>query len=124
MTIDQLLTLILLFQLKHFFVDFVFQTIEQVNTKGIFLHPVGVSHSLEHGIWTSFIFCFYTDIWTALLFGTVDLTLHYIIDFCKMRFGCRDTSEKLFWIQMGFDQFLHQLTYFGFLLFCYEVLAL
>ena len=123
MSIDNVIILFLLFSLKHFIVDFVLQTEQQVQTKGILFHPVGFSHSLEHGIWAAAICNFYLPMEAALGLGYLDIALHYPIDFIKMRFGCRDISKPLFWNQLGLDQFLHYCSYV-FLIWCTKVLYL
>jgi hypothetical protein len=96
---------------KHYIVDFILQTIEQVRTKGIWGHPVGFSHSLEQGIWTAVVLVFFTDFHTAVAVGIIETHIHYITDWCKMRFGEKNMQEKLYWIQLGGDQYVHYLTY-------------
>lgn len=46
--IETLLIFLTLLQVKHFFVDWVFQTENEVKFKGFYLHPVGMTHSLKH----------------------------------------------------------------------------
>ena len=113
MSANDILLLFFLFFTKHYIVDFILQTIQQVRTKGIWAHPVGFSHSLEQGIWTAVILVFWVDFSFAVMFGWIDVCIHYIVDYCKMRFGSRDMQEKSYWIQMGLDQYLHYLTYLG-----------
>ena len=105
--------LLFLLNLKHFIIDFVLQTEQQVKYKGIFGHPVGFSHSFEHGIWTSAILCFYINLEYALLIGYCEAIIHYLTDYCKMRYGCRDLTNKKFWAHLGLDQLIHQITYLG-----------
>lgn len=121
---NEILILFGLLSIKHFIVDFVLQTDRQVQTKGILFHPVGFSHSLEHGIWTAAILSFYTPLGYAILIGYLETPIHYTIDFLKMRFGCRDTTKKLFWVQLGLDQLAHYLTYIMIIKFFMEVLAI
>ena len=111
-THDIFLLFFLLFT-KHYIVDFILQTIPQVRTKGIWGHPVGFSHSLEQGIWTAAILVFWVDFRLAVAIGALETHIHYIIDFCKMHFGEKNMQEKLYWIQLGGDQYLHYLTYLG-----------
>ncbi len=113
MAINDIFLLFFLFFTKHYIVDFVLQTIQQVRTKGIWAHPVGFSHSLEQGIWTAVILVFWVDFRVALVLGVVEIHIHYVIDYCKMHFGSRDMQEKPYWIQLGLDQYLHYLTYLG-----------
>lgn len=103
--------LILLF-LKHYLVDFVFQTDEQVKGKGIYGDPHGISHSLEHGLTTFILVSLYTgEAGLSMVCAIIDFILHYHIDWAKMRFGCRDINNKLFWNHLGLDQYAHALTY-------------
>lgn len=108
--------LLLLLQIKHWYADFKIQTYMQTVKKGVWLHPVGISHSLEHAassmamllIFSLFVFINpITIIWLCLLEGI----LHYTIDFVKVKYGCKDNTKPLFWNQFGLDQLAHQITY-------------
>lgn len=121
MTVDSVILIFFLLTLKHFIIDFILQTERQVQTKGILFHPVGFSHSLEHGIWTAVIFNFFIPFEYAILFGYAETPIHYTVDFLKMRFGCRDITKKLFWFQLGLDQFAHYLTYIIFIEVLYSM---
>ena len=108
-----ILTIVLL-QLKHWYIDFVDQTQAEIEHKGIYLDWLGITHSIKHGVATLAIILFATgDINIAVAAGFVDLFFHYHADFLKMRYGCRDATNPLFWNQLGFDQLVHQLTYIG-----------
>jgi len=113
---QEIFLLLILLQVKHWFVDFINQTQDEVNTKGVYGHPVGLNHSIKHGIATAIciIIAYGTPyISIAFLFALLDTILHYHIDFCKMRFGNRDINTHAFWAQLGLDQMAHQLTYLG-----------
>jgi Protein of unknown function (DUF3307) len=112
------LLLLLLFQIKHWYADFKIQTYMQTVKKGVWLHPVGISHSMEHMIGSLailLVFSFFVPlnlpvvVWLSLLEGI----LHYIIDFVKVKYGCKDNTKPLFWNQFGLDQLAHQITYLG-----------
>lgn len=108
------LVLLILLMVKHWFIDFVNQSQEEVDHKGIYMDWRGVKHSLKHGIATMLCLNFITGpeyIPFALILSFFDFVAHYHIDYIKMHFGSRDTNTKAFWIQMGFDQLAHQLTY-------------
>lgn len=115
MPID-ILTFLTLILLKHFIVDWVIQTDEMANEKGnkptlLFLH------GLEHAIGTLIIALFYISPVKAVMLVTMELLIHCSIDFIKSRimgFTKWKFPQKNFLISMGFDQFLHQLTYIGF----------
>jgi len=112
------LLLLLLLQIKHWYADFKIQTYMQTVKKGIWLNPVGVSHSLDHtaasltvlligGLFLSL------NPWTIAWVCLVEGILHYIIDFVKVKYGCKDNTKPLFWNQFGLDQLAHQITYLG-----------
>lgn len=102
-------TLIVLFQIKHYLFDFPFQTQEMIAEKGTFLAPWGIVHSLNHGGWSAFIaMCFIG--WPGLLVGLLDFVIHYSVDYVKVRFGTK-TQNKAFWNEFGLDQAIHQMTY-------------
>lgn len=112
----QLLFLTALLQCKHFYADFVLQTYMQTVKKGVWLNPVGISHSLEHGICTLMallIFSFFVTVSVPviLLITLVEITIHYMIDYGKVKYGCKDQTKPIFWTQFGLDQLAHQFTY-------------
>lgn len=112
----EILALLVLFQLKHWYADFVIQTYMQTIKKGVWLHPVGLSHSGDH-VWTTLvvltIFSFFhpLTVTSILLIAFFEGIIHYIIDFVKVKYGCKDNTKPLFWNQFGMDQLAHQLTY-------------
>jgi hypothetical protein len=106
-----LILLSLLF-VKHWYIDFVNQSDDEVKHKGIYLDWRGVKHSLKHGIATLIIFfIFGVPFVYAWLLAAIDFLIHYHVDYCKMRYGCRDITKPLFWNQLGLDQLAHSLTY-------------
>ena len=112
----EILLLLLLLQVKHCHADFVLQTYMQTVKKGVWLHPVGISHSLEHAycsIIALLIFGLFVPLNAAciLLVSTVEFVVHYIVDFCKVKYGTKDQTKPAFWAQFGADQLAHQLTY-------------
>jgi hypothetical protein len=99
---------------KHLFVDFLFQTNEQVAQKGLYGKWKGIEHSLQHGIATTLILFIYIPFESAFLLGLADFIIHYHIDWLKMNINkwrnlSIDKSE--FWFWLGADQFAHSLTY-------------
>ena len=106
-----LLTFVLLF-IKHYIVDFVWQTDAEVKHKGIYGDWIGIGHSIKHGFATGIVFFaagpYPNEFW---LMAIIDTVIHYHVDWAKMRFGCRDTSQTAFWNQLGLDQLAHYLTY-------------
>jgi hypothetical protein len=109
-----LLLCLLFLQVKHVVIDYVLQTQEQIHNKGTFGNWAGFTHSLEHGFGTLFVLLVFAHQQPiSLLFGiaVADTLVHYIIDWTKMNFGCKDMTNKLFWWHLGIDQFSHQVTY-------------
>ena len=113
----ELLYLLTLFVIKHFIIDFVWQTPEEVEHKGTYLDWRGVKHSVKHGLGTMGI------LWAAgagidfgYLYGALDFVIHYHIDWIKMNATQHLTpSDHQFWVWLGFDQALHYLTYIAFI---------
>ncbi len=115
------LFLLLLLQIKHWYADFVVQTYMQTVKKGVWLHPCGISHSLDH-VYSSLaallIFSIFVPVSGSLIIAVsfVEGIIHYIIDFVKVKYGCKDNTKPLFWNQFGLDQLAHQI--------CYLIIAL
>jgi len=112
----EILILLLFFQIKHWYADFKIQTYMQTVKKGVWLHPVGISHSMEHMIASMLALLIYNIFFvinpaTVIWVCTVEGILHYIIDFVKVKYGCKDNTKPLFWNQFGLDQLAHQTTY-------------
>jgi len=111
MELATIFTMLVLFQLKHYYVDFIAQTQEMVVSKGIYGDKLGLLHSFQHTIFTFFIVLFVVNPLPALCLAGIDFVAHYHIDWAKVKFGCRDITDKLFWNHLGLDQMLHQITY-------------
>jgi hypothetical protein len=106
--------ILVLLQIKHWYIDFVNQDMEEVNHKGKYLHWLGVKHSVKQGLGTFVVLWavtgwHYVDI--ALLLGAADFLFHYHIDWAKMNYGNRDITTPQFWNHLGLDQMAHQLCY-------------
>jgi hypothetical protein len=112
----EILALLFLFQIKHWYADFKIQTYMQTVKKGIWLDLVGISHSLDH-VWgtltilTLFSFFYPIPAATILLIGLIEGLAHYAIDYVKVKHGCKDNTKPLFWNQFGLDQLAHQACY-------------
>ena len=112
----EILFLLLLFQIKHWYADFKIQTYMQTVKKGVWLDPVGMSHTGDH-IWTTmlclFLFSFYHPIpvLTIVVVALLEGLYHYLIDYTKVKNGCKDNTKPLFWKQFGLDQLAHQTSY-------------
>jgi hypothetical protein len=112
----EILLLLLLFQIKHWYADFKIQTYMQTVKKGVWLDPVGVSHSCDH-VWTTLVCLFIFSMFQSVAVSTI-LTVavlegiyHYAVDYIKVKHGCKDNTKPLFWNQFGLDQLAHQSSY-------------
>lgn len=102
---------LLLLQIKHWYIDFVMQTNEMVAGKGIYGNPKGILHSLQHAIATFIILVFFVSPVLAIVLALFDFVTHYHIDWTKMNYGCRDIQNPKFWNHLGLDQMAHQIVY-------------
>jgi hypothetical protein len=112
----EILLLLLFLQVKHWYADFVIQTYMQTVKKGVWLHPIGISHSIDHAYCSMivlFIFSLFVPVSLiyVLILPFFEGVVHYIIDFVKVKYGCKDNTKPLFWNQFGMDQLAHQLCY-------------
>lgn len=113
---EYLILVLVLFQLKHFIVDFPLQTEYQYKNKGTYGHPGGIIHAYNHSILTALIIaCVTQNLYLTITASLFDFITHYHIDYFKVRitkyFGWTPVnSEYWFWL-LGFDQFLHQVVY-------------
>lgn len=111
-----ILLLMLLLQIKHCYADFYLQTYMQTVKKGVWLNPIGISHTTEH-MYCSLIvilaFAFFVPLNPfAIVFVTlIEGITHYLVDFTKVKYGSKDNTKPVFWTQFGLDQLAHQLTY-------------
>ena len=105
-----MIELLILLQIKHWFIDFYNQTNNEVKAKGEYGNLLGIWHSGKHAILTGIIFIL-VDLELAIVVCTMDFLLHYHIDWIKMNYGNRDINDKRFWMHLGLDQFAHQICY-------------
>ena len=111
-TEDWMLTTLALLFTKHWYVDFVNQTMEEVRGKGIYGNWQGIKHSLKHGLGTLAVFLLAgTGLSYALLLASLDTVSHYHIDWTKMNYGNKDITNPLYWNHLGLDQLAHYLVY-------------
>lgn len=120
-----------LFLVKHFICDFPLQAFPfMYNNKGDYGHPGGLLHAGIHGagtllivmgglLWLQGIENTFTflNINIMCTLALTDMLVHYHIDWAKMRINkameWTPTNSEKFWVLMGFDQLLHNLTYVG-----------
>ena len=58
---DSIFILLGLLFVKHWYVDFINQTMEEVHGKGIYGNPYGIMHSAKQGFGTLLVFFFFFD---------------------------------------------------------------
>ena len=111
--IEIALLLLVLLHIKHFLVDFVFQTQDELEHKGDHLDWRGMTHSLKHGAATFLILLAVIGFYHFYIFflALLDIVLHYYIDFIKKKYSPSDVSVARYWHFLGLDQLAHQLTY-------------
>ena len=112
----EILILLLLLQLKHCYADFYLQTYMQTIKKGVWMDPIGISHTVEH-MYCSLIviFLFALSVPVSLvgiiLAVLIEGVIHYLVDYSKVKYGSKDNTKPIFWTQFGLDQLAHQATY-------------
>lgn len=112
--------LLLLFQLKHFICEFLWQPAWMWQNKGKLFHIGGIAHAALHLLGSAFIFTCMIGIGALsapiiIVVLALEFFLHYIIDYAKMNIsakkGWKCNTHNEFWVLTGLDQLLHQLTY-------------
>jgi hypothetical protein len=105
---------------KHVVFDFFLQSRAQIKNKRIYGHPSGLLHAGGHAVGSCLAFLVITPpLAVAIGIGVGEFFVHYHIDWLKEEIGHRlklRPDEKSFWIAIGIDQWLHQLTYIGIVL--------
>lgn len=111
---ESIFVVLALLYIKHWYIDFVDQSDDEVANKGKYGKWLGIRHSLKHGLATAIIFTL-TGMPPpfSVTLGVMDFIAHYHIDWCKMNFGNRDITTPQFWNHLGLDQLAHYLTYLG-----------
>lgn len=126
MSVQNIVVLIILFQVKHFIVDFLLQTRLMVQQKDNLRMPGGYIHAAQHAVGTVLIGSVALQMLpvslalsttaVALIYLTAlyDGVSHYLIDYCKMRHGRRlrlGPEDRRYWAYIGLDQLAHNLVY-------------
>ena len=111
-----ILALLLLLQIKHCYADFVLQTYMQTIKKGVWMDPIGISHTLDHvycSLVALLVFSLFVPLsaFSILFVSLVEGVIHYLVDYSKVKYGSKDNTKPLFWTQFGLDQLAHQATY-------------
>jgi len=121
----EIIILLILLQIKHWYADFKIQTYMQTIKKGIWLDPIGMTHTRDHML-ASFvallIFSIIHPISPIIILLTivVEGIVHYTVDYIKVKYGSKDATTPLYWNQFGLDQMAHQMCY---LIMAYYILV-
>jgi hypothetical protein len=112
----EIIFLLSLFQIKHWYADFHIQTYAQTVRKGVWLDSVGVSHSIDHVYTTMIVLLFFSIIYYIsplfiLIISVIEGLVHYLVDFIKVKYGSKDSTSPKYWSQFGVDQLFHHFTY-------------
>jgi hypothetical protein len=114
---DSIFVVLAMLFVKHWYIDFVNQSAEEIVGKGIYGNVHGIMHSLKHGIGTGLvIWLFISEPLMAIMLGVIDFALHYHIDWAKININKRwnyTAQDPQFWAWLGADQLAHSLTYLG-----------
>jgi len=110
--------------IKHFICDFPLQMFPFLyNNKGKYLHLGGIIHAASHGLGTALVLAPFIGT-AGITIGLIDLLVHYHIDWAKMnlsnKYKLTPTASEWFWVLLGFDQFLHHLTYFAIVYYVFD----
>lgn len=115
--LNQLLLVLLLFQIKHLVADFVLQSAYILNNRKVYGHPGGLLHVAIHlaGSLASLL-VIGGNSQTIVILLLAEAVIHYHIDWFKDNLAAARSwtpKDAEFWYLLGFDQFLHQITYLG-----------
>lgn len=109
--------LLLLLAVKHLIADFVLQSQYILEFRRFYGHPAGLLHTGIHLVGTLIALVIVGT--PPMLIGqmlVVEGLVHYHVDWAKDNFVIKmgiTQSDRGFWIALGADQMLHQLTYIG-----------
>lgn len=119
-----MIVLLTLLFIKHFVADFLYQPPFMYLNKGTYGHIGGILHSSFHAIltWTILaVLANFTSIDISLtaagimLVALGEFVVHYHVDWAKMKLNkvmkWGPSTHEEFWILLGLDQTLHNLTY-------------
>lgn len=114
-TINTVLLLIFLLQIKHMFADYFLQTPKMLSGRGEYWHVGRAQHAGIHAVGSAVVFAVMgTNPLFILLICTAEWVVHFNIDFWKASYSDRNSlapDQAAFWRAAGFDQALHQATY-------------
>src|SRR5688572_8383480 len=114
--VELFLCLLVFFQLKHFFADFVLQNVwmlQKARPGWDFVPPLAIHCGVHALITLSAVMYLYPSLWWL---AALDFVVHFTMDRIKAgphflgRFT--DVRGKAFWVCFGLDQMVHHLTHY------------
>jgi Protein of unknown function (DUF3307) len=112
---QNLLLMLVAFQVKHVICDGPLQTLRMVKDKAVYGKPQGLLHGAIHAVGSFLVLAaFGVSLPSAFAFGVLDGIIHYHIDFSKENTVTRigwGYSDGPFWWSIITDQSLHHITY-------------
>lgn len=116
MPVADILTVYLLFRLKHFMADYLLQTSWMARGKEKEVGWAGAlfAHAGVHAIGTTAIAAIFAP--SMMFLGAIDLLVHAGIDKTKASIRRFQPNQPAFWWAHGVDQEAHHLTHFAYVL--------
>ena len=114
-TLQSVLILLVLFQIKHMFADYFLQTPRMLTGRSDYLHVGRAQHAGVHAIGSIPVLAIVgTPAGALIALIIAEWVVHFHIDWGKARYSEAkgySPADAGFWRAAGFDQALHQLTY-------------
>jgi hypothetical protein len=114
-SVQLILLVLLILQIKHYLCDYLLQSEYQYSNKGFYGHPGGILHAGLHALATIVVFAVITpslQLGLAIVVG--EFIAHYHLDWTKEQILRRRQwvfPQAQFWWVFGADQALHEITY-------------
>lgn len=106
---------------KHLIFDFITQGPYQYKNKGTYGHPGGILHSAAQAVGSFIVLFNFATLPVLSGLCILEFLIHYHIDWAKMNINAHlnltPTNSEYFWWLLGFDQFLHYMTYVAMIAF-------
>lgn len=114
---EQVIILLVLFQIKHYLADYIFQTeymLQKFKPGWDFIPPLA-AHCAVHACFTLLIVAVFSP-HLALLLALFDFIVHFAMDRIKASprmLGRFNPQQAAFWNSLGLDQMVHHFTHYA-----------
>lgn len=112
---EQLLLVFILLMGKHTIADYFLQRMWMIRDKSVYGARGGIAHAFTHAVGTAIVLVpFLVSNFLAIVLAMLDGVIHYHIDYVKSNIWKKhdlDSTQTLYWVLQGVDQYLHFLTY-------------